>query len=42
MVPEKDGQKEGGRMQCFMKNEDKSLKDVENVEPTGERCWHPS
>ena len=25
-------EKEGGRMQCFMKKEDKSLIDVENVE----------
>ena len=38
---ETDGQKEGergGRMQCFMKKEDKSLIDVENVETKGERC----
>ena len=41
---ETDGQKEkkGGRMQCFMKKEDKSLIDVENVETTGERCCHLS
>ena len=31
---ERGGQKEGGRMQCFMKTEDKSLIDVENVETT--------
>ena len=31
---ETDGQKEGGRMQCFMKKEDKSLIDVEHVETT--------
>ena len=39
-VPEKDGQKEreGGRVQWFMKKEDKSLRDVEHVETTGERC----
>ena len=29
-------------MQCFMKKEDKSLLDVENVETTGERCCHLS
>ena len=34
--------KEGGRMQCFMKKEDKSLIDVENVETTGEMCCHLS
>ena len=28
--------KEGGRRQWFMKKEDKSLIDVENVETTGE------
>ena len=36
---ETDGQKrekEGGRMQCFMKKEYKSILDVENVETTGE------
>ena len=32
----------GGRMQCFMKKEEKSLIDVENVETTGERCCHLS
>ena len=33
-----------GRMQWFMKKEDKSLIliDVENVETTGERCCHLS
>ena len=30
------------RMQWFMKKEDKNLKEVENVEPTGERCCHLS
>ena len=36
-------EKEGsGRMQCFMKKEDKSLIDVENVVTTGERCCHLS
>ena len=29
-------EKEGGRRQCFMKKEDTSLIDVENVETTGE------
>ena len=33
-------EKERGRMQCFVKKEDKSLIDVENVETTGERCCH--
>ena len=48
-VPQKkketDGQKErerGGRMQCFMKKEDKSLIDVEHVDTIGERCCHLS
>ena len=27
-------------MQCFMKKEDKSLIDVENVVTTGERCFY--
>ena len=36
------GEKEGGRMQCFMKKEDKSLIDVENGETTSERCSHLS
>ena len=39
------GQKErekGGRMQCYMKKEDNSLIDVDNVETTGERCRHLS
>ena len=35
-------EKEGGRMQCFMKKKDKSLLDVENVETTGVRCCHLS
>ena len=29
-------------MQCYMKKEDNSLIDVENVETTGERCRHLS
>ena len=33
-------EKEGGRMQCFMKKEDKSLPDVDNFETTDERCCH--
>ena len=32
---ERERIEEGGRMQCFMKKEDKSLIDVENVETTG-------
>ena len=35
-------EKEGGRMQCFMKKEAKSLIDVENVVTTRERCCHLS
>ena len=35
-------EKEGGRMQCFMKKEDKSLIDVENVETTRMRKVLPS
>ena len=35
-------EKEGGRMQCFMKKKDKSLLDVDNVETTGVRCCHLS
>ena len=35
-------EKEGVRMQCFMKNDDKSLIDVEHVVTTGERCSHLS
>ena len=31
-------EKGGGMMQCFMKKEDNSLIDVENVEATGGRC----
>ena len=31
-------EKEGGRMQCFMKKDDKRLRNVDNVENTGERC----
>ena len=47
-IPQKDRErpmdrqreKEGGRMLWFMKNDDKSMIDVENVETTGERCCH--
>ena len=35
-------EQEGGRMQCFVKKEDKGLIDVENVETTGEWCCHLS
>ena len=35
-------EKEGGRMQFFMKKEDKSLIDVENVLTTGGRCCNLS
>ena len=35
-------EKEEGNMQCFMKKEDTSLIDVDNVETTGERCCHLS
>ena len=35
-------EKEGGRMQCVMKKEDKILIDVENVEATGGWCCHLS
>ena len=38
---DRNGGKEGG-VQCFMKKEDKSLIDLENVETTGERCCHLS
>ena len=34
--------REGGCSVRFMKMEDKSLLDVENVETTGERCCHLS
>ena len=37
---ERKREREGGRMQCFMKQDDKSLIDVENVETTCERCCH--
>ena len=33
---------EGGRMQCFMKKDDKSMLDVEHVETAGGRCCHLS
>ena len=42
---ETGGQKQremGGRVQCFMKQEEKSLIDIENVETTGERSCHLS
>ena len=35
-------EKEGGRMQCFMKKEDENVIDVQHVETTGERCCHLS
>ena len=35
-------EREGGRLQCLMKKEDKSQMDVENVETTAERCCHLS
>ena len=35
-------EKEGGRMQCFMKKEDKNLIDVENVETMYRRNVLPS
>ena len=35
-------EKEGGRMQSFVKKEDKSLIDVEHGDTTGERCCHLS
>ena len=35
-------EKDGGRTQCFMKKEDNSLIDLENVETTGETCCHLS
>ena len=37
-----DRKREKRGMQCYMKKEDNSLIDVENVETTGERCRHPS
>ena len=37
MDRKREREKEGGRMQFFMKKEDRSLIDVENVETTGER-----
>ena len=37
---EREIEKERGRIQCFVKKEDKSLIGVENVETTGERCCH--
>ena len=33
-----DRNREKRGMQCYMKKEDNSLIDVENVETTGERC----
>ena len=47
MVPQKEretyGQKEREKgMQCYIKKEDNSPIDVENVETTGERCRHLS
>ena len=37
-----DRKREKRGMQCYMKNEDNSLIDVENAETTGERCCHLS
>ena len=37
-----DRKREKGGMQCYMKKEDNSLIDLENVETTGERCRHLS
>ena len=34
-----DRKREKKGMQCYMKKEDSSLIDVENVETTGERTW---
>ena len=39
---DRKGEKDGGRMQCFMKKEDTSLIDVENIETTCESCCHLS
>ena len=37
-----DRKRENRGMQCYMKKDDNSLIDVENVETTGERCRHLS
>ena len=37
-----DRKREKGGTRCYMKKEDNSLIDVENVETTGERCRHLS
>ena len=37
---DRNREKKGWKMQCFMKKDDESLIDVENVEATGERCCH--
>ena len=37
-----DRKREKRGMLCYMKKEDNSLIDVENVETTGERCRHLS
>ena len=37
-----DIKREKRGMQCYMKKEENSLIDVENVETTGERCRHLS
>ena len=42
MYRKRERNREGGRMQCFMKKEDESLIDVENVETTGEKSCHLS
>ena len=39
---DRNRERNGGRMQCFMNKVDKSLIDVENVESTGEMCCHLS
>ena len=35
-------EREGGRMQCFLKKENNRLRNVEHVETTDERCCHLS
>ena len=39
---DRKSEKEGGKMQCFMKKEDKSQIDVANVVNTGKMCCHLS
>ena len=38
MTKKREREKDGGRMQCFMKKDDESMTDIDNVETTGERC----